>query len=438
MTNQEIIAYNQAVFVDDMENYCQLHQYLLEALPNFTHGANTKDSGRVFKETYVALNNKFIRYGTKKAVQVVMFDHDNIAMSLEDYAKWLESKLAIKPTFITQTDKGFQFGFILHNPVFKFTWDKEMNPEYAKLKKLKQEITALIGGDIAGSHRLIGIWRNPLAHKFIFNDKKYSLQTLIEKTPSFDFLELIYNFEFATTTQKTPPPKQPNIKMKLTKKGTIKNWIEAGFYKGNRNNFLFATGFQIVFEDRSTVYSIEQTLLQINASHPNPLTQNEVKDIAKSILQFSPTMHHPKTKTHGKLFEEMQKQGIHGVYNRQAYAGWKTAQTRKEKQSQNIMTSLMKLFEKGKTNPTNSEVTQLSNISIRTYQRFKKTFNPATIFLTWTKELFKSKEIDIKAFVTQFISDVKSVYFGVKKRIEKHKNGEIVVSKLQKSEIMQF
>ena len=191
------------------QSLIKLHSYMMESLPPTIHGADEKTAKSSFKPTDEALHNKFIRYGTKKSVNVIIFDHDYIKLSLKAYAEWLESKIHIKPTFITKTTNGYQFGFILNRPIFKFKYDTKLTDEYIQAQKLKKSITKLIGGDAQGSHRLIGIWRNPLEHEHIFNDKKYSLLSIAEKTKAtkslFDFEEDINSTEIDIRAYVTPP-----------------------------------------------------------------------------------------------------------------------------------------------------------------------------------------------------------------------------------------
>jgi hypothetical protein len=452
------------VAIMNNQSLVTLHSWLMDALPPTIHGANEKTSKSSFKPTDEALHDKFIRYGTKKSVNVIIFDHDYIKLSLKAYAEWLEEKINIKPTFITKTTNGYQFGFILNRPIFKFKYDTKLTDEYKQAQELKKRITRTINADAQGSHRLIGIWRNPLEHEHIFNEKKYSLLTIANKSKAtktlFDyesensteidirayvtptnednFLDDICNFEFEDTTPGAVNNQVINLnaKMRMSTNGITQDAISKGFTQGNRNNFLFAIGYKIVFEDRRKSLTLENELMQINKSQDNPLTDYEVLKIYESIAKLIPTMYQPRTeKTKGKYFKEMQENGVHGLYNRRAYAGFAVARDRTVNQVENILKELVSLFNQGVTNPTNQVVADEAEISIRTYQRVKKFISSSKVFLEWIKALQKSTEIDIRAYVTPILN---RLYFGINKRIEMLENGSKLITPLQKSEIMQM
>jgi len=149
------------------------------------------------------------------------------------------------------------------------------------------------------------------------------------------------------------------IKMKSSNK--IEDIIQKGFYEGNRNNFLFAMGFKMVYQDRTKIATLEEDLTQINNSRSNGLTDYEVRKIAESISKLEPTMFQPKRKAvRGKLSNEMWKKGIHGLRNRRSYAGFKTSLNRSIKSAISITDSLIQLFEKGIVKPTNKQVIRIN------------------------------------------------------------------------------
>jgi len=133
----------------------------------------------------------------------------------------------------------------------------------------------------------------------------------------------------------------------------------------------------------------------------------------------------------------MQSQGIHGLYNRRAYAGYRTAQDRTIKTIDNVVNSLVALFDKGITNPINQNVSDEANLSIRTYQRVKKYVNKAQVFMSWIKSNTPgvSTEIDLRPYV---ILIAKRVFQGIQKRVEMLEDGLILKSELKKSELMQM
>ena len=87
---------------------------------------NTKDELNYYikpKNTLIALHDKFIRFGTKKATSFLIIDIDKVKefKSIEEYYEEVVSKLnGIEPNWVTQTDRGYHIGFILDKIQNKF------------------------------------------------------------------------------------------------------------------------------------------------------------------------------------------------------------------------------------------------------------------------------------------------------------------------------
>jgi hypothetical protein len=385
----------------DINDFLNLQAALLNSLPNFLRAGNEKNVGSFYEESYKALQYSFISYGTKKAVQILMFDDDSKkCATLEEYLASIREQLGFNPTFITETPNGYQFGIILKQPVFTYHKNSHIHTnEYLTLKDIKETITKKIGCDVYGSHRLIGVWRNPLQHNFIYTAKQYYLTTLK------DLLSIKEN-TLKKTQQKREAINSLSIqksnipKMRLGDNTKISKTIKDGFYKGNRNNYLFAVGFKIVFEDRKRVVDIEEELLQINASQENPLTTYEVKNIAKSVIAYSNKMYISiDNKKRGRLSDEMWKKNIHGIQKRRAYAGHSIAKERAAKSIEKVLSTLVELFDKGEIKPKNHNIAKEAKLSVRQIQRYKKIINISNVLLQWIKGLASIK-IVIRAYVT--------------------------------------
>lgn len=355
-------------------NEIALHKALLELLPNTLHAGNAKNDKSNYMNKYVALKHKFIRYNTKKFISILIFDDDETKIKdIEKYQQHIKDTINLTPSFITQTTKGFHFAFILDNLCYTDS------PKYLLAKEFKKVITKKLNLDPAASHRMIGIWRNPLEHTYIFNDVKHNMIDLSN----------MFNISIEDPKVKAYPTIQinKNTRLKMSENTPTQQTIKKGFYKGNRNNYLFAVGFRTVFEDRSAVDNIEEILQQVNASQPIPgLTKNEVTAIAASIVKIAPTMYNftPRQKR-GKLSDIMWAKKIHGLYNRRVFAANYTNIKRRENIIDKLSRAYISLFELGKTKPKNKEVYQASSVSIRTIQRYKTSFNPLDIFRLWIK-----------------------------------------------------
>ena len=128
------------------------------------------------------------------------------------------------------------------------TWqdNKTPTPNYQALLQLKRDISTLIEADFSASNRSYGIWRNPLTHKHIFTNIRHKFEDLLD--------------EFDISPQK-PKPFLHNrtlisndiaLKMqdKKDKENKILSAIQKGFYIGNRNHYIFAYGYKLLFENR--------------------------------------------------------------------------------------------------------------------------------------------------------------------------------------------
>ncbi|WP_457748758.1 hypothetical protein [Sulfurimonas sp.] len=347
-----------------------------------------------------------------------MFDDDSKKHGyIEEYSAMLYERLGFKPTFITETPNGYQFGIILKNPIFKYHKNSEViTQEYILLQDIKKAITKKIDCDVYGSHRMIGIWRNPLQHNFTYTSKKYYINTL----KNLLFLSNTFNgpaLEKQLPTNRRNFPQSPDTsccKMHLGRNTKIFKTIEKGFHEGNRNNYLFAFGFKIVFEDRSKVKSIEKELLQINRSYNNALTDYEVQNIAKSVVAYSQKMYTPQHtySKRGKLSDEMWKIGIHGVKNRRAYAGYVTAKNRAINTTEKIINSIIEKFNKGSFSISNKEISEKIKLSQRQIQRYSKKISKSRILILWLKSLNDNRSVVNKIVIRAYVALIEKAFLN--------------------------
>jgi len=377
------------------ESLIDLHADLVSILPDTIHGSDNKASKSNFLPTNEALHCKFIRYGTKKTFKILMFDIDNAKGTVEAYHEHIFNTIGIYPTFTLKTDNGFHFGLMLDKTVWRTQYDSTAATVEAQIaSSLKEKITLALNGDIHGSKRLIGIWRKPLLHKRTYTGNVFNL---LELAKQFNIAEPVRSTIISTSNI--------NTKMKMSSSNKIEDTIKNDFVEGNRNNYLFAIGFKIVYQDRSKVSTIQDELQQINDSHSNGLTEYEVRKISESILKLEPTMFNPKREiVRGKLSDEMWEKNIHGLSNRRSYAGYKTALNRSITTAVNVTESLIKLFERGISTPTNKQVSELANISVRQLQRIKHKVEREQVFLLWLNKVLDN--IDIRAYVIPLITRV--------------------------------
>lgn len=322
-----------------------------------------------------------------------------------------------EPSWTVQTDKGYHIALILKEKVFN-TWQDNhtQTPSYQALIQLKKEISSIIEADFAASNRSYGIWRNPLTHTHIFTNKTYHLSDLLE--------------EFDITPQKpksmlhtrTLISNKTSLKMQENKNNKILETIKKGFYIGNRNHYIFAYGYKLLFENRTLKESLEALLQKENTQYPNPLTENEIKNINTSILKFSSTMYEKqifKTKR-GKLSNLMWKLNIHGESTRRAFAGWHTSKERRKETLTQIIETMLNNFQNNQTSSP-KELAQNINRSTKTIKRYEKEYNlKSMVFLQWHKANSQAlqsgsneNKIDIRPFVQSNILEILKSTFSV-------------------------
>ncbi len=229
------------------------------------------------KDRLEALHDNFIKYGTKNATSFIIIDVDNVNSSLEEYTKEVHYKLQeIKPNWISKTDKGFHIGFILNKPLWL-----NNSEEVKKAEQTKRDLTILLDGDIAGSHRLLGYWRNPLTHKSELNTETIELNSL-SKIAQQQYLESFSLFD-DISIHNTKKEKRQKNKTEIAKS----NWEQInlkGFTQGNRNNFLFNKIIGMLYNGIITNDEVLSTLKTINN---NILSNKEIQKIAKSIIKYN-------------------------------------------------------------------------------------------------------------------------------------------------------
>ena len=289
-----IITENNNVFKLE-EDYPFLFNYLITRLPTKSNSWNKKKDFKFRRETktsYNLHNKKFIEYN-QKWVSFIIIDIDN--KTLEESLE-IALKLDLEPSFSCSTDKGCHLFYSLEN-IVKYEWEKPIN----FLRDIKQSLTYYLGGDINGSHRLKGIWRNPLQHNFHWSGGiEYSLN---------DFKELCIKFK---TKDYKPQQKFDNYKNKVKRFNKNFNFVE-----GNRDNFLFFFGM-LYSKDKN--YTLDQIENLLNSFQNQETTKNlelkEVSKISRSIYKYN---------KNGKNFitkESFKNRGVLNLPGIYATLGW--------------------------------------------------------------------------------------------------------------------
>lgn len=240
--------------------------HLITRLPNLSLGWNSKEDFNIRIPSHAKMvlkHFKWVEYN-QAWVNMLIFDIDR-PMSLEDGIK-LCLDLEFEPTWICKTDRGIHIAYTLENSV-SYEWKKAI-----KLARLiKERLTTLLKADVNGSHKLKGVWRNPLLHEHYFSGLTYSLE---------DFKYLLN--------------KQDTIQRKF-KKHIIKQKVDSNtlvYKQGYRNDYLWRTAMQ---QTRDKGNSYEDTYELINdlntfeslSTGVEKIEPTEIERIARSVHKYN-------------------------------------------------------------------------------------------------------------------------------------------------------
>ena len=168
-------------------------------------------------------------------------------------------KIGLAPTYILETEKGFHFAYHLKNHIFTHQ-PKALN----YLTLIKRGITQILNCDERASHRLNGVWRNPLLHSCFYSScLNYELS---------DFKKFI-------------APKI--VKVKKTYTNFKFNIKDKDLQKGSRNTTLFNTALKFAFsQENSSIEDIYTFINNINISRNVGLCDKEISTICWSAYNY--------------------------------------------------------------------------------------------------------------------------------------------------------
>ncbi len=245
----------------------QLKELLLKNLPKKIKSGNEKHLSNIYQyRTIEALNKyKFINFNTKDRISFLVFDIDKYEdktakeyfKNIYNFLDFITDNIGLEPSYILETNKGFHFAYHLKNHVFT-----HQRKPLKYVMDIKVAITRLLKCDEMASHRLYGVWRNPLLHNFYFSQKfNYELD---------DFKKYIPRSEFTNTPLK--------LKVKVDENELI---------EGQRNKTLFkyamkfAKGKKVLNKD-----DILNFLININNSKNVGLGNIELIQISNSVFKY--------------------------------------------------------------------------------------------------------------------------------------------------------
>ena len=246
-----------------------LKDLLIKNLPPKLRGGNEKyNSNKRTYNTIGALNRcKFINFNTKERISLMIFDYDyynnkeavETFKNIDMFYEFLIKKLGYEPTYITKTNKGYQFAYHLKNHVFT----KQIRA-FNYLNNIKEGITEIVGCDTIASHKNYGLWRNPLLHPYYFSGEiNYELN---------DFKEFVINRKIA---------------LKKKERKIIPYEVDENKLDQGRNKTVFkACIYWVAFRQDLDFEDIASYASLYNQQLDYPLDETEVEQIAKSVNKY--------------------------------------------------------------------------------------------------------------------------------------------------------
>lgn len=245
----------------------ELKELLIKNLPRKLKAGNEKETSNIINyPSAIALDNTyFMNFNSKEQISIMVFDIDKVGnktalnyfKNINGLLTFIVKTIGFEPSYILQTTKGFHFGYHLKNHVFT---NQPKAVEY--LRNIKKALTELLGCDPNASHRLNGVWRNPLLHPHYYSGAiNYELS---------DFREFL--------------PLRVNVKRTYTTKVKID---ESLLIEGNRNEALFRYAMKFAKGQASlTVEQIVDFLVGVNIQCSQPLEADELNIIASSVYGY--------------------------------------------------------------------------------------------------------------------------------------------------------
>lgn len=263
-----------------MEQKESLFQLLLRSLPTTVSASNNKKTANFEKNrnrvTALALEKfKYLSFNTPERISLLIFDMDYFkgqkareVFTLEEYVHHIYAHIGLVPTFTCETTKGFQFGFHLKNHVYT---KQEKSKKY--VEDIKRAITSLLDLDQHASHRLYGIWRNPLQHKHWYSgEKDFELK---------DFYDIIKQYNKESSTKFTPHRRSwKNHYCRIIPD----NVHRLGSQSREQALFLEAIN-EINFSENKSFESLHAFLVNFNSKISSPLTPKKITSIARDVFK---------------------------------------------------------------------------------------------------------------------------------------------------------
>ena len=361
--------YINELFVNNLYNFFPRRIIVAKNKQKLKKGNIQKNINKTFK---TLKENEYI-YFNKYTFNFLIIDIDNKKNNINTIINILDDNFIAPPTWIIETNSGYQVGFLLEKPfnLYNNALSKRDKKALEYALYVQKKVLFLLGGDF-NANRLQGFWKNPMGQDYTKFKFFYNFRNVFNLSDFDIYLPFFENYNTITDNKGNPGGDFHYDKEK------IKLFVEELILKGNinilsnidlgfRNSFLWYLGMYMVKHD----INWEDKLETYNNNLKNPIKDNEMGNIKKSIKQYTlqgknfvglgsyenwtPELKRQYSKNYKK------KKGITKLHNEERVAINK----------QKIRSAILRLYNKNEK-LTNENIAKEAKLGLTTTKKYKK------------------------------------------------------------------
>lgn len=257
-------------------NENNLFSLLIKNLPPKIYASHNKSgahSKAPVNTSHALKHNAFIEFNSKERITIVVFDKDNhedktaleYFEDIPTFLEWLIGMLDIVPSYICQTTKGFQFGYVIKSFLNVQNGHNPKNSPQQFLWDIKQKFIKHLELDKIASAKSKAVFRNPLLHKHIaYTNIIYDLHDLNKA-----LLDEVIDDEI--------------VSYKKTNYVAVSKYMKITEYRNDSIFLLCCRKFSYSKPTQRQIFSFANNLNKNNCNEALPIS--EIKSITLSIYK---------------------------------------------------------------------------------------------------------------------------------------------------------
>jgi len=283
---------NKKIFINNLKKNI-LFNLFYSRFPSNLIVSKTKSSlkkGKLLKnidkKEEIFFNNQYIYYN-QYTFNFFILDIDHKNYTINDFINILDDNFISPPSWIVETNGGYQMGFILEKPF-------NLNEKYLSkrdetlikyTKYLLKKMLNLFQGDF-NTIRLQGFWKNPIGVNkkyklFVNKNNFFNLSDFDIYSPIFDEIQKKENKKGNEGGNFHSERETIKYLVKELVKGNLN--ILKNIKEGYRNSFIWYLGMYLIKHDEDW----EEKLNTYNINIKEPLKRIEMESIKRSIKNYT-------------------------------------------------------------------------------------------------------------------------------------------------------